>query len=606
VRPTAISSLEHSQHDVITSIKWLAQNIKCDSNGRFEVRDEFKNRIFMTSSFDGTVCVWDLNWRPADSATQRKKNKFLEKMPAELQEAESVFKLVDKVFLPIFRLVLNLPVSCIALDEAEFVRQPIMMPQKITIRTRLQYDVHPVAGAFENRLKCGAFTCDLVAATWEGYEFDQGGVINEEQAKVQKFAAVHDGVIVAVERNPFIKTLDITVGGSIFALWSNEWATGPLLWRERPSRLTAIKWSLNRPAAFYAIREDGILEAWDLLAKCDRPILEKTIGGQVLTTLSQHIFHLPQPSLAIGDYNSSVRMYLIPPYFAEPMDDEIDQMARFVGKEILRKQSLAEWDSNWRGRNQELLAAKKQAQDDAHYAMIKKQRAEKDRKYYDERASAEAARRQTARDSKKIVYDLPDKLDQKWNEMHYKRLLNIIMERKSINQEELTRSIKPIKDKEEYESEKQKAFEANYAMAANELAKIRSTLLPASKARTSREDTVKQMLGDFLAYSPKYVDVAKDLEEQAVSASAIAELTFPDILMRGKQRREIISKSLGGATAHTYRLQRKGEEAEMTQSESSITKGRESSELKRRSVTFSMDVKSEKGEMLAGAKEVAK
>jgi hypothetical protein len=61
------------------------------------------------------------------------------------------------------------------------------------------------------------------------------------------------------------------------------------------------------------------------------------------------------------------------------------------------------------------------------------------------------------------VYNLPQKLDQKWNEMNYKRLLKVLMVRKFINPDEIKRHIKPIIDRELYEANKQQAFEENFA-----------------------------------------------------------------------------------------------------------------------------------------------
>jgi hypothetical protein len=104
------------------------------------------------------------------------------------------------------------------------------------------------------------------------------------------------------------------------------------------------------------------------------------------------------------------------------------------------------------------------------------------------------------------------------------------------------------------------------------------------------------MLGDFLAHSPKYADTEKELDDIIQNAPRSRELTFSEILTRGKQRRDIISKSLIGAnTAHSQRYEQKknSEGAQQKGGTASLNKGRESSELKRRSVTFSMDIKSD-------------
>jgi hypothetical protein len=52
--------------------------------------------------------------------------------------------------------------------------------------------------------------------------------------------------------------------------------------------------------------------------------MEMSLGGNILTAISQHIFDLPNSCLAIADYNSNVRIFLIPSYFADQLENEVD------------------------------------------------------------------------------------------------------------------------------------------------------------------------------------------------------------------------------------------------------------------------------------------
>lgn len=78
---------------------------------------------------------------------------------------------------------------------------------------------------------------------------------------------VHDGPVVSVERNNFLSTIFLSIGGTIFALWHEDYRNGPIFWRHRPSRLTSVRWSLDRPSVFFLSSVDGNLEIWDLNSK---------------------------------------------------------------------------------------------------------------------------------------------------------------------------------------------------------------------------------------------------------------------------------------------------------------------------------------------------
>lgn len=58
------------------------------------------------------------------------------------------------------------------------------------------------------------------------------------------------------------------------------------------------------------------------IGRTDGPCLVESIGGNILTIISQHELSLPKSALAIGDFNSNVRIFQIPDTLATPKENE--------------------------------------------------------------------------------------------------------------------------------------------------------------------------------------------------------------------------------------------------------------------------------------------
>jgi WD40 repeat protein len=123
------------------------------------------------------------------------------------------------------------------------------------------------AKSFSPKMIIGSSVGEIYLAAWEGYDYNQGAVINSETMQPEHYASVHDGPIISVEGNPFLNDTFISIGGNVFALWQEDYRHAPIFWRHRPSKLTALHWSLDRPSVFFLTCENGSLEIWDLNSK---------------------------------------------------------------------------------------------------------------------------------------------------------------------------------------------------------------------------------------------------------------------------------------------------------------------------------------------------
>lgn len=60
------------------------------------------------------------------------------------------------------------------------------------------------------------------------------------------------------------------------------------------------------------------------LARTDEPCLIDSLGGSTLSCLAQHKLSLPQEAIVVGDFNSSLRLLVIPPGFTVPLSNELE------------------------------------------------------------------------------------------------------------------------------------------------------------------------------------------------------------------------------------------------------------------------------------------
>ncbi len=50
----------------------------------------------------------------------------------------------------------------------------------------------------------------------------------------------------------------------------------------------------------------------------------ESLGGNILTMVSQHMLSLPKSVVAIGDFNSNVRILVIPDTLSTPQENETE------------------------------------------------------------------------------------------------------------------------------------------------------------------------------------------------------------------------------------------------------------------------------------------
>lgn len=382
VQPAAISNIEKSHDNAITNIKWIATNYQCTSKGLLKQDREHNTqyRHFVTTSIDGNICFWSLDWAPAaDEAAKIVKIVHKVNLPPELKEESSPFKAIDGMFYPHYKLSLTRPILGFTFNEGDFEYEPIEKQISSDITQRIHHKIIPLKKeSFNPKMVTGSSIGDLILCSWEGSDFSNGAAVDPKTMIQETFAAIHDGPITAINRNPFLPDVFISLGGFIFSLWHDDFKEFPILWRRRESRLTGFQWSLDRPSVFFLICENGSLEIWDLMSRIDMPSLKESLGGNMLTAVLQHKLTSTKRLLAIADFNTNLRIFMIPNGFVAKLQDETDAFAKMIDDEVKRKRNQEVWKVEWYESNKDIVEAKKLAEEQVNEDAERKERMRKE------------------------------------------------------------------------------------------------------------------------------------------------------------------------------------------------------------------------------------
>ncbi|GAB0095994.1 WD repeat-containing protein 63 [Sergentomyia squamirostris] len=614
VRRATISSLEHSQQGQITGIRWMSSRRIITTSGDIKEIDQ-EARFFITSSLDGTIAFWDLLHPETciDKKTPTKRKQLL--VPTSISEGMSEFLKYDRLYRPQNIIVVKKPISGMIFSDAQIKWEPLASTHNKALNIRIPFravplppiSVEPKDDLDEeveeefNPLNCFHIATSLgeiFEVKWKGHDLDPNVVVSRDVGILSPaFATVHDGPIVAVERNCFLSDVILSIGTRVLSIWRLDNPQCPIYYRRRPAALVAAKWSCRRASVFFATREDGDIEIWDLLNQTQAPTLVESVGSQIVTTIVQQRLPLMQDIVAIGDFNSNVRILLIPPTLATATPDEVNCFSRLIANEIDRRRHLAQLQAEWFAANADIIAAKRQLEVEANEAEERRQRTIRDQEDMRRVREEKEAKRRALKEKKKITFDLPQQLNRKWNEMNLTRLMKMIMTMKKYNPDEVEQQIAPEKERLEYEQIKKVIIKQSFAKIDEDLIAIRQRLLPVQETLVDRRTMIKDLLQSILSVPFDYSAFEEKTLNEISSYQKNTSLTFNEILERGRKSREIIDKSFGN-TLHQdlyeeqkrfrHGVSRKTNQESISRVESSTGGSRRG-----RSVTFPDDVKSD-------------
>lgn len=142
--------------------------------------------------------------------------------------------------------------------------------------------------------------------------------------KTDEFAAIHNGPVLQIERNPFIADVILSIGQKIVAVWYEHNQSTPLLWRRRESIITCCQWSPSRISLFFLARQDGFIELWDLLTRTDDATISHDTGRLIITVVTQHKLNMPTDILLAADQKANLRIFTMPTSISRPKTNDFN------------------------------------------------------------------------------------------------------------------------------------------------------------------------------------------------------------------------------------------------------------------------------------------
>ena len=356
VSATVCSGLQNCHFHTVTAIKWLSPNFMVTPTGQMlPVEDNKLSLQFFSTGVEGKILVWSLSLDNIGFVESKKvkKSKRIPRRPSALSTDISPLKVLDRILQPTYKIKLGSAEFSWTYSIQSFGMSPPSVQYTYTPRntgTGRKYFSCEILKQTEDDMNTffyfGSQHGTVTRASWEGYDFNTGEAVNSVFADIHYIGSIHDGTVVATHKNPLIDSITLTVGGKIFAIWSDKLLGRPLVWKKRPYCLTDGAWSQYKPSIVFITNDEGGLEIWDLLLRSDKPISVQTLSGTMLTGVSLHTLPLTKNIIGVSDINGSFRMFLNPPIFMLGSPSYTARMEAMIARELKLMQSFTAWQDN--------------------------------------------------------------------------------------------------------------------------------------------------------------------------------------------------------------------------------------------------------------------
>ncbi|XP_015120844.1 WD repeat-containing protein 63 [Diachasma alloeum] len=322
----------------IRAIHWLPTSCRLEPNGKLSKIPDNMSMQFMTASEDGTVAFWDLLWQPNMVTTAKN---LLNIVAAKMSLTEGLERL-DNIFRPHYRLHIVPPKETASLTVLD------LCPAAAEAYDSIQMDViDPDLNESSRRLWVSSTQGELLLCSWKGQEFDE--ISHENVDFAGRSALIHDGPLVKIVRSHHVTDVLLTIGGSVFALWKDDFLRRPLLWRKRNCLYTSCCWC-DKPGIFCVARKDGDLETWDICRKTREPVHVQTISGKLITGL--HTGSFDSRLIGVCDYSGAFRIFKQVCEDKSSGSERIEWLRKFVDREVERNREFYSWQDDYLGNNE--------------------------------------------------------------------------------------------------------------------------------------------------------------------------------------------------------------------------------------------------------------
>ncbi|XP_035438741.2 dynein axonemal intermediate chain 3-like [Spodoptera frugiperda] len=582
VNATACSSLLNCHEAAVSAIKWVPPTFVITPTGKTVRLPENKYSLqFITTSVDGKILVWNIS--VGDMAfvegKKVKKSKRIARRPSGLLVDVSPFQVLDRILQPCYKIVLGIAGQPWAYSIQSFgISAPnvkyIYTPKNNgTGRKYFTCEVDKETRETMNSIfYFGTKHGELTRATWEGHEFNTGEVVNSEFADIKYRCNLHDGAIVVTSKNPIMDSVTLTVGGKIFAIWSDYLQGRPIIWKKRPYRLTDGVWSQYKPSIIFICNSEGDLETWDLLIKSDKPISVQTLAGSMLTKVSLHTLPLVKNIIGVSDVNGSFRMFLNPPVFMLSKANYTPRMEAMVERELKVMKSFIEWQKNFMQKNPHILLEIKRKEGAllAEKEEEKRRKREELEKLQDEEDEARRLERM------KVLGP-----EERWQKIIQKLIERTIAVKKRINRALLIEHEKPLRELEAQRLEKERRMleiMKNQKTIFNDTVAIlfpEAIQKPFKPKKSLLSDNKEALKREYLA---EYYYIRGTAKTMVRKNPYKADFRYEATVAEGKERRGALNAQQSYVKRHYFRIEHEHQRHTTTVPVKKIAKMKEKTE----------------------------
>lgn len=393
----------------------------------------------------------------------------------------------------------------------------------------------------------GTMEGDFIHGVWEGQEFDSGEIVNFENNQSLSFGKYHDGPIISVDYST-ANNIILTVGGSIFALWREDFLHRPVLWRKTSSIYTDGSFFIFEQASMKLIRIDGYFEHWTLFYKSKSYVDLVLASNGPATVVTAHPRKIKRNIFALGDYRGCLRMFYRNHASIPVVTARQESMSNFITKEIERKKEFLQWQSNWNKRQEEIRRRLEKVELREEAKLFEKAKP-KIKKEKIEKVTPGQRYLQTVQEQRHI------------NEQE--RIKNIILMKKQLDTEEMLKKKEPLQkleDENEAKKRKQKLklkesdkiFKDTVAMLFPDVVKAKPLPPPNPYVDIYTENTKKDVYDFFKQLA---IEAQDFIEENPFSY----QFNWKSTLVAGRERRQKLD-DLGNRAEHWKRYARVKEE----------------------------------------------
>ncbi|XP_047022433.1 dynein axonemal intermediate chain 3 [Helicoverpa zea] len=559
VNCTACSSLMNCHVGPVSAIKWMSPNFLVTPTGKVVPMPEGKTSLqFMSSSIDGGILMWNMSVDNMAFVEGKKvkKSKRVPRRPSGLLVDVSPFKALDRILQPCYKVILGIAGQSWTYSIQSFAITPpsvnyVYIPKNngtgrkyfnCEILKQTEDDMNDVS-------YFGTLNGELTRASWEGHEFNTGEAVNSEYSDIKYCCSIHDGVISTTQKNPLIDSVTLTVGGKIFAIWSDKLLGRPIIWKKRPYRLTDGVWSQYKPSILFLTNSEGDLETWDLLLKSDKPISVQTLSGTMLTGVSLHTLPLAKNIIGVSDVNGSFRMFLNPPVFMLGSPNYIGRMEAMIARELKVMKSFITWQENFIKKNPHVLLEIKRKEG----ALLAEKEEEKRRLREEEGKKREEELEARRLERMKVVGP-----EERWQKIIQKLIERTIAVKKRINRGLLIEHEKPLRELETQRLEKERRmleimknqktiFNDTVAILFPEA--IKKPHVAKKSLLTDNKETLKK------EYMEEFDFIAKSAAKMVKKNPYKVGFRWDATLTEGKERRAALNAQEDFLKMHYYRIE---------------------------------------------------